>query len=73
MEPEKLKELMFAVRKEDYSGTNIGIRNVYRRLELNYADQVRFEISSTPGQGTVVTFGIPLKLLEKNYSMEREV
>ncbi|QUL54175.1 histidine kinase [Paenibacillus tritici] len=73
MEPEKLKELMFAVRKEDYSGANIGIRNVYRRLELNYADQVRFEISSTPGQGTVVTFGIPLRLLETTHSPEREV
>ncbi|NQX49497.1 histidine kinase [Paenibacillus tritici] len=73
MEPEKLKELMFAVRKEDYSGANIGIRNVYRRLELNYADQVRFEISSTPGQGTVVTFGIPLRLLETTHSPESEV
>lgn len=72
IEPEKLKELMVAVRQEDYAGVNIGIRNVYRRLELYYADQVRFEISSTPGQGTVVTFGIPLKLLEKNHSMESE-
>ncbi|KAI7260459.1 hypothetical protein KC345_g10055 [Hortaea werneckii] len=70
IEPDKLKELMFAVRNEDSSGANIGIRNVYRRLELYYADQVRFEISSTPGHGTVVTFGIPLRLLEMNNPLE---
>jgi two-component system sensor histidine kinase YesM len=70
IEANKLKELLFAIRNEDSSGANIGIRNVYRRLELYYADQVRFEIASTPGQGTVVTFGIPLRLLELNNSME---
>lgn len=73
IEPDKLKELLFAIRKEDSSGANIGIRNVYRRLELYYADQVRFGISSTPGLGTVVTFGIPLRLLEMNHPLEGEV
>lgn len=73
IEPDKLKELLYAIRKEDSSGTNIGIRNVYRRLELYYADQVRFEISSTPGLGTLVTFGIPLRLLELNHPLEGEV
>ncbi|NOU84090.1 HAMP domain-containing protein [Paenibacillus sp. LMG 31459] len=73
IEPDKLKELLFAIRKEDSSGANIGIRNVYRRLELYYADQVRFEISSTPGLGTLVTFGIPLRLLEMNHPLEGEV
>lgn len=73
IEPDKLKELLFAIRKEDSSGANIGIRNVYRRLELYYADQVRFEISSTPGLGTLVTFGIPLRLLELNHPLEGEV
>ncbi|AIQ60899.1 cache domain-containing sensor histidine kinase [Paenibacillus borealis] len=73
IEPDKLKELLFAIRNENSSGANIGIRNVYRRLELYYADQVRFEISSTPGLGTVVTFGIPLRLLELNHPLEGEV
>ncbi|MEK8216206.1 cache domain-containing sensor histidine kinase [Paenibacillus sp. FSL L8-0463] len=65
MEAAKLKELLSAVSTEDSSGANIGLRNVYRRLELNYADQVRFEIVSAPDQGTIVSFGIPLKLLEQ--------
>lgn len=66
IEPSQLKEILFNVQNEEASsGTNIGIRNVYRRLELYYEDQVRFEISSVPNEGTVVTFGIPLKLLER--------
>lgn len=65
MEAAKLKELLSAISTEDSSGANIGLRNVYRRLELNYADQVRFEIVSAPDQGTIVSFGIPLKLLEQ--------
>ncbi|OMD36686.1 sensor histidine kinase [Paenibacillus odorifer] len=69
IEPNQLKEILFNVQNEEASsGTNIGIRNVYRRLELYYEDQVRFEISSVPNEGTVVTFGIPLKLLERKNS-----
>lgn len=69
IEPSQLKEILFNVQNEEASsGTNIGIRNVYRRLELYYEDQVRFEISSVPNEGTVVTFGIPLKLLERKNS-----
>lgn len=65
MEAAKLKDLLFAISNEDSSGANIGLRNVFRRLELNYADQVRFDIVSGPNQGTVVSFGIPLRLLEQ--------
>ncbi|WP_339318933.1 histidine kinase [Paenibacillus sp. FSL R10-2734] len=69
IEASQLKEILFNVQNEETSsGTNIGIRNVYRRLELYYEDQVRFEISSVPNEGTVVTFGIPLKLLERKNS-----
>lgn len=65
IEASKLKELLFNVQNESSSGTNIGVRNVYRRLELYYEDQVRFDISSVPNEGTVVTFDIPIKLLER--------
>ncbi|OKP89579.1 two-component sensor histidine kinase [Paenibacillus helianthi] len=72
IEAGRLKELMGAIRNEDSSGANVGLRNVYRRLELYYQDQVRFEMISTPNQGTVVTFGIPLRLLERLYPFEGE-
>ncbi|ASA26093.1 sensor histidine kinase [Paenibacillus donghaensis] len=65
IEADKLKGLLFTIQSETSSGTNIGIRNVYRRLELYYEDQVRFEISSIPNQETVVIFEIPLRLLER--------
>ncbi|SEU20923.1 two-component system, sensor histidine kinase YesM [Paenibacillus sp. NFR01] len=65
MDPEQLKALLASIHDEVSSGQNIGIRNVFRRLELNYADQVRFDVASAPNQGTVVTFGIPLRLLER--------
>ncbi|QSF44423.1 sensor histidine kinase [Paenibacillus tianjinensis] len=69
IEAAQLKDLLHNIRTEDSSGLNIGMRNVYRRLELYYADQVTFEIISVPGEGTAVSFGIPLKLLEKTHPM----
>ncbi|WP_019908503.1 sensor histidine kinase [Paenibacillus sp. HW567] len=72
IEADRLKELLNAIRTEDSSGANIGLRNVYRRLELYYEDQVRFEIISAPDQGTLVTFGIPLRLLERLNPLEGE-
>lgn len=64
MEAAKLREVILAVRNENSSGTSIGIRNVYRRLELYYDDQVRFDIVSRPDEGTEVSYEIPLKLLD---------
>ncbi|MHA6534001.1 sensor histidine kinase [Paenibacillus sp. BAC0078] len=72
IEAGRLKELLYAIRNEDSSGANIGLRNVYRRLELYYEDQVRFEIISAPDQGTVVSIGIPLRLLERLNPLEGE-
>ncbi|MED5019108.1 histidine kinase [Paenibacillus chibensis] len=66
MESAKLKEILLSVRTEDSSsGISIGIRNVYRRLELYYNDQVRFDIVSSPNQGTTVFFEIPVRFLEQ--------
>lgn len=72
IEPGRLKELLASISNEDFSGAHVGLRNVYRRLELNYADQVRFEMISTPNEGTVVTFGIPIRLLERIHPLEGE-
>lgn len=66
MESAKLKEILLSVRTEESSsGISIGIRNVYRRLELYYNDQVRFDIVSSPNQGTTVFFEIPVRFLEQ--------
>lgn len=70
MESSKLKEIIMSVRKENSTGISIGIRNVYRRLELYYNDQVRFDIVSTPNQGTTVFFEIPIKYLDQVVEQE---
>ncbi|EHB68552.1 MULTISPECIES: sensor histidine kinase [Paenibacillus] len=64
MVPEKLREVLISMRNENTSGTSIGIRNVYCRLELYYNDLVRFDIYSKPDQGTTVFFEIPVSLLD---------
>ncbi|MEF3354575.1 sensor histidine kinase [Paenibacillus sp. GYB006] len=65
MDKERLQEVMYHMRgKEECGGNNIGLRNVYRRLELYYDDKVNFRIVSKLGEGTEVSFEIPLQLLE---------
>lgn len=71
IEAGRLRELILSVRNENASGNSIGIRNVYRRLELYYDDQVRFDISSSPEEGTTVSFDIPIKLLEQQNDEDR--
>lgn len=65
IEADKLKEMMMSIRNESSSETSIGIRNVYRRLELYYNEQVLFDIVSQPNEKTRVSFEIPIKLLQQ--------
>ncbi|MGN7358229.1 cache domain-containing sensor histidine kinase [Paenibacillus sp. SAF-054] len=66
MDSGRLKEILQAVRTEEHSsGSSIGMHNVYRRLELYYNDQVRFDIVSSPNQGTTVFFEIPIRFLDQ--------
>lgn len=66
MGKEKLQEVLYHMRsKEESGGSNIGLRNVYRRLELYYDDKVNFSLVSRTGEGTEVSFEIPLQLLER--------
>lgn len=60
------KEQLDALRQrfrtdgKEESGGSVGIVNVYKRLSLYYQDDIAFEIKSAPGQGTVVSFRIPV-------------
>jgi len=66
MEEDKLKRLMENVRVDNAMDGRIGIRNVYRRLELFYHANVRFILESSPGLGTDAGFHIPLSRLLSN-------
>lgn len=63
IEPYKLKQVLDNARSEQGGTDNIGIRNVYRRLELFYGGSARFRIASKPEHGTQAGFCIPLALL----------
>ncbi|MNC57642.1 hypothetical protein D3C75_1073200 [compost metagenome] len=64
--------MILSVRSENTSGNSIGIRNVYRRLELYYDDLVRFNIVSQLDEGTEVYFEIPIKLINRQDELDRE-
>ncbi len=46
------------------NGAGIGIRNVQERLEVLYGDQARFNVTSNPGRGTLVSIEIPANVAE---------
>jgi Predicted signal transduction protein with a C-terminal ATPase domain len=64
MERSKLQQLMENVRSDSGMNGHIGIRNVYRRLELFYNGVVRFQLNSDPDKGTEAGFHIPLTKLK---------
>lgn len=70
IEAARLRDIILSVRNENNSGNSIGIRNVYRRLELYYDDLVRFDIASHSNEGTEVSFEIPLRLLSRQLTSE---
>lgn len=43
-------------------GAGIGMKNVRERLEVLYGNQMRFEVVSNPGRGTLVSIEIPANL-----------
>ena len=46
--------------RNDPSGqTNIGVRNVARRLQLHFGGRCGFDVSSRPGDGLSITIRIP--------------
>ncbi len=59
MNPEQIRLLM-AQCKDMKSRTAIGLKNVYRRLQLLYGKDCCFSIESAPDQGTQISFRIPV-------------
>lgn len=62
MLPEELEAVKnFTIKPK---GHGIGLKNIYERLKIAYADS-EFLIESAPGEGTIVTIRIPKILEEK--------
>lgn len=59
MEVETLRTIQAEITSE--SSEHIGIKNVARRLELNYGSESSFTINSKLGEGTTVTIVLPYR------------
>lgn len=66
MSQEQVEELMAQCRLSD-SRQAIGLKNVYRRLQLLYGEQCLFKMKSGPDAGTEISFRIPLTRDKKVY------
>ena len=63
IEEDRLQQLQRAIHSDTEMEGHVGIRNVYRRLELYYHENVRFRMTSELGKGTTAGFSIPLHRL----------
>lgn len=67
MDEEQLKQVI-----QNYSDKNkkssIGLSNVYRRLNLLYGEACEFHVTSVAGEGTEVTFRIPVMQVPGNHT-----
>lgn len=72
MTEERLREIVAIMHSDDDASKHIGIRNVFRRLELYYRDSVMFTIVSKENEGTKVSYEIPVRLLEEPVERQRQ-
>lgn len=72
IEAAKLDELLLAVRMNRGMDGHVGLRNLYRRLELYYRSGARLLLQSESGSGTKARIQIPLNRLEEHMSSDRE-
>ncbi|MEH7416883.1 sensor histidine kinase [Neobacillus drentensis] len=61
MRQDKKEEILYSLENEDEMGKSVGIKNVFYRLKLYYADQFRFYVDSEKEKGTIITIKIPYK------------
>ena len=61
MPEDKKEQILYSLKNEDEMGKSVGIKNVFYRLKLYYADQFHFYVDSEKGTGTIVTMKIPYK------------
>lgn len=72
IENDKLREIIETLEEDDFC-ENVGIRNVYKRLQLYYADEVEFNIISQMNKGTIVHYGVNVNLLKVNKHLEERI
>lgn len=60
MKPEVIEKLMYnQTREQRKVGMGIGLYYVHRVLKARFGDAAQFEISSKPGEGTIISLWLP--------------
>jgi two-component system sensor histidine kinase YesM len=57
--PERLAEINASLADTSLAAKHIGVKNVYLRLKLLFAEQAALSLESSPGGGTTVTLKMP--------------
>lgn len=70
MPEDKKEQILYSLENEDEMGKSVGIKNVFYRLKLYYADQFDFYVDSEKEKGTIVTMKIPYKTSIKDKKIE---
>ncbi|MCD8154993.1 MAG: histidine kinase [Clostridiales bacterium] len=65
--PEKLANILTGTGNSSSGGTNIGVFNTHRRLQILYGTNYGLSYSSTPGKGTDVEIRIPAQREYQNH------
>lgn len=61
MSKDQLSSIMSDINSENIESDNIGISNIYKRLDLYYGNRFEINIDSEEGKGTAVHLTIPLE------------
>lgn len=61
MGPEMLASIRSCVYNKDDGSSGLGLRNVIRRLQLQYSDRFSFHVMSEPGHGTQIALLLPVE------------
>lgn len=61
IEKSHLEKLCEHIREKEYQSSKIGIKNVYRRLNLYFGDDFKLNIASERFKGTCITLIIPIE------------
>ncbi|CAM4324094.1 sensor histidine kinase [Paenibacillus alkaliterrae] len=59
MNAEELGRMMRSMHESEEMGDNVGIKNIYYRLQMYFNGEADFEITSSPGEGTLVHIRVP--------------
>ncbi len=72
MTQERIHEIKEAFNQPPTSSQCVGMRNVYRRLELYYDKEFTFNMESAPGEGTIIRIFLPTDAKKGKFSLIKD-